>query len=491
MTGAQLRKSVLAVGMGLAMVAGIPLLIAWMLSRHADSRIQSGPLLLDDTDAPQMAFVLEDTRAHAVENGIVRSRSRQYAQVVDMRDGRLLWSRRLDAEDAQGRDWGRGALLGASQRHLFAWRNAVYAFDRADGHREKPDGPLAAPVERARYDAQAGRLAIVDAQGRAWRIDGDTLAATVADDIDPATLFDEADPAMAAPTLASASAAIDAEGLWTLLAAPAEAQALAAGHERSGDDMLDARRQLLRGRLDWRSPERNRFAPVGEAVFIRGVLLRDPAHPPLDIDTVFSQAGPEDDAPMPESPRMPHFGREPSDFPSEAAYRQARARYRAQLPAALRRFHAEQAEYMRAMAAYREQRQRADARAGQARGARNAYINAMRPLLQRAWLTADEALWTVGDARDRLVLHATDAARGAPQLLSAVGEDGVVRWTLALGVDRVDAIWRARDGALLAAGRSDDARSDVLLRVDLGSGTGWRYLARPRETQPLATEARR
>ncbi|UNK41325.1 hypothetical protein MNO14_10055 [Luteimonas sp. S4-F44] len=491
MTGAQRGKAVLAVGLGLAMVVGIPLLIAWMLSRHADSRIQSGPLLLDDTEAPQMAFVLEDTRAQAVENGLVRSRSRQYAQVVDMRDGRLLWSRRLDAEDAQGRDWGRGTLLGASQRNLFAWRNAVYAFDRTDGRRVTPDGPLASPVQRAHYDVQAGQLAIVDGQGRAWRVDGDTLATTAADEIDPATLFDEAQPSTSAPALALASAAVDADGLWTLLAAPAEAQALAAGRERSGDDMLDARRQWLRGRLDWRSPEANRVAPVGEAVFIRGVFLRDPARAPLDVETVLSQVGAEDEVPTPESPRMPHFGREPSDFPSEAAYRQARARYRAQLPAALRRFHDEQADYRRAMAAYREQRQQADARARQARDARNAYIRAMRGLLRRAPLAADDALWTVGARHDRLVLHARDAARGAPQLLSAVGEDGVVSWTLALGVERLDAIWRTRDGALLAAGRSDDARSDVLLRVDPGRGTGWRYLARTRDTQPLAPEATR
>ncbi|MEN5116836.1 PA2928 family protein [Luteimonas sp. TWI662] len=482
-------KTVAAVGLGLALVAGLPLLVSWQLSRYADSRIQSGPLLLDDASAPQMAFVLEDTRAHAVENGIVRSRSRQYAQVVDMRDGRLLWSRRLDAEDAQGRDWGRGALLGASQRYLFAWRNAVYAFGRADGHREKPDGPLAAPVERARYDAQAGQLAVVDVQGRTWRIDGDTLAATAADEIDPATLFEKADPGMAAPALASASAAVDADGSWTLLATPAQAQAVAAGRERAGDDMLDVRRQMLRGRLDWRSPQTNRFAPVGEAVFIRGVFLRDPVRAPLAVDTALSQVGPEHDVPKPESPRMPHFGREPSDFPNEAAYRQARARYRAQLPAALRQFSAEQSEYTRAMAAYRAQRQQANAQARQTRAARNAYVNAMRGLLRHAPLAADNALWTVGAARDRLVLHATHAARGAPQLLSAVGEDGQVRWTLALEVERLDAIWRARDGALLAVGRSDDARSDVLLRVEPGSGTGWRYLARTRDTQPLAPGA--
>lgn len=118
--------------LGLGLLVGLPVAIHFILGQYDEAGFSGPQLVFEEQGHSYLAFTLDDYRANEVDNGVVHGSSRSYAQVVDLEDGSLRWSARLDADNERGDDWGSGELLGQSSRYLFFLRNELYVLDRRD-----------------------------------------------------------------------------------------------------------------------------------------------------------------------------------------------------------------------------------------------------------------------------------------------------------------------------------------------------------------------
>ncbi|WP_302850760.1 PA2928 family protein, partial [Pseudomonas aeruginosa] len=206
--------------LGLGLLVGLPVAIHFILGQYDEAGFSGPQLVFEEQGHSYLAFTLDDYRANEVDNGVVHGSSRSYAQVVDLEDGSLRWSMRLDADNERGDDWGSGELLGQSSRYLFFLRNELYVLDRRDAapalafdELERRTGGL--PLKSApwgkdayRYDEGRGGLLMLALDGRVWFLDGDSLALREAPEVDAARYF-HGDP----PPPASAGIAWQAPGL--------------------------------------------------------------------------------------------------------------------------------------------------------------------------------------------------------------------------------------------------------------------------------------
>lgn len=277
--------------LGLGLLVGLPVAIHFILGQYDEAGFSGPQLVFEEQGHSYLAFTLDDYRANEVDNGVVHGSSRSYAQVVDLEDGSLRWSMRLDADNERGDDWGSGELLGQSSRYLFFLRNELYVLDRRDAapalafdELERRTGGL--PLKSApwgkdayRYDEGRGGLLMLALDGRVWFLDGDSLALREAPEVDAARYF-HGDP----PPPASAGIAWQAPGLTRLpdgrlliLASDHEARALERGEALPAANQRARRQRLSLGTLDWRSPAENRLRPLLDAAFLQAGLLPDPA----------------------------------------------------------------------------------------------------------------------------------------------------------------------------------------------------------------------
>ncbi|WP_319804322.1 PA2928 family protein, partial [Pseudomonas aeruginosa] len=277
--------------LGLGLLVGLPVAIHFILGQYDEAGFSGPQLVFEEQGHSYLAFTLDDYRANEVDNGVVHGSSRSYAQVVDLEDGSLRWSMRLDADNERGDDWGSGELLGQSSRYLFFLRNELYVLDRRDAapalafdELERRTGGL--PLKSApwgkdayRYDEGRGGLLMLALDGRVWFLDGDSLALREAPEIDAARYF-HGDP----PPPANAGIDWQAPGLTRLpdgrlliLASDHEARALERGEALPAANQRARRQRLSLGTLDWRSPAENRLRPLLDAAFLQAGLLPDPA----------------------------------------------------------------------------------------------------------------------------------------------------------------------------------------------------------------------
>ncbi len=98
--------------LGLGLLVGLPVAIHFILGQYDEAGFSGPQLVFEEQGHSYLAFTLDDYRANEVDNGVVHGSSRSYAQVVDLEDGSLRWSARLDADNERGDDWGSGELLG-------------------------------------------------------------------------------------------------------------------------------------------------------------------------------------------------------------------------------------------------------------------------------------------------------------------------------------------------------------------------------------------
>lgn len=166
--------------LGLGLLVGLPVAIHFILGQYDEAGFSGPQLVFEEQGHSYLAFTLDDYRANEVDNGVVHGSSRSYAQVVDLEDGSLRWSMRLDADNERGDDWGSGELLGQSSRYLFFLRNELYVLDRRDAapalafdELERRTGGL--PLKSApwgkdayRYDEGRGGLLMLALDGRVW-----------------------------------------------------------------------------------------------------------------------------------------------------------------------------------------------------------------------------------------------------------------------------------------------------------------------------------
>lgn len=277
--------------LGLGLLVGLPVAIHFILGQYDEAGFSGPQLVFEEQGHSYLAFTLDDYRANEVDNGVVHGSSRSYAQVVDLEDGSLRWSMRLDADNERGDDWGSGELLGQSSRYLFFLRNELYVLDRRDAapalafdELERRTGGL--PLKSApwgkdayRYDEGRGGLLMLALDGRVWFLDGDSLALREAPEVDAARYF-HGDP----PPPANAGIDWQAPGLTRLpdgrlliLASDHEARALERGEALPAANQRARRQRLSLGTLDWRSPAENRLRPLLDAAFLQAGLLPDPA----------------------------------------------------------------------------------------------------------------------------------------------------------------------------------------------------------------------
>ena len=186
--------------LGLGLLVGLPVAIHFILGQYDEAGFSGPQLVFEEQGHSYLAFTLDDYRANEVDNGVVHGSSRSYAQVVDLEDGSLRWSARLDADNERGDDWGSGELLGQSSRYLFFLRNELYVLDRRDaacaGVRRagaahwRPAVEVGALGKDAyRYDEGRGGLLMLALDGRVWFLDGDSLALREAPEVDAARYF--------------------------------------------------------------------------------------------------------------------------------------------------------------------------------------------------------------------------------------------------------------------------------------------------------------
>lgn len=92
--------------LGLGLLVGLPVAIHFILGQYDEAGFSGPQLVFEEQGHSYLAFTLDDYRANEVHNGVVHGSSRSYAQVVDLEDGSLRWSMRLDADNERGDDWG-------------------------------------------------------------------------------------------------------------------------------------------------------------------------------------------------------------------------------------------------------------------------------------------------------------------------------------------------------------------------------------------------
>lgn len=118
----------------LMMFVGLPLLIYYIMDKHSSRHGQRDALLYELNGVPVLATVTERFAANEVSDNVVSGSTRLYAQAIDLKNGKLLWSRRMKAKHpVNGSDWGRGFLLGQSDKYLFFCRNDLYILDKTNG----------------------------------------------------------------------------------------------------------------------------------------------------------------------------------------------------------------------------------------------------------------------------------------------------------------------------------------------------------------------
>ncbi|WP_321033021.1 PA2928 family protein, partial [Pseudomonas paraeruginosa] len=250
--------------LGLGLVVGLPVGIHFILGQYDDARFSGPQLAFEEQGRAYLAFTLDEYRAEEVENGVVHGSSRVYAQVVDLADGRLRWSTRLDADNARGDDWGAGELLGQSSRYLFYLRNALYVLDRRSGEPvlafdelERRTGGL--PLKSApwgkdayRYDEGRGGLLMLALDGRVWFLDGDSLALREAPEVDAARYFHGDPPAPAGSGIAWQAPGLARlpDGRLLVFASDHEARALERGEALPAANERLRRQRLQLGTLD-------------------------------------------------------------------------------------------------------------------------------------------------------------------------------------------------------------------------------------------------
>lgn len=91
--------------LGLGLLVGLPVAIHFILGQYDEAGFSGPQLVFEERGHSYLAFTLDDYRANEVDNGVVHGSSRSYAQVVDLEDGSLRWSARLDADNERGDDW--------------------------------------------------------------------------------------------------------------------------------------------------------------------------------------------------------------------------------------------------------------------------------------------------------------------------------------------------------------------------------------------------
>ena len=326
--------------LGLGLLVGLPVAIHFILGQYDEAGFSGPQLVFEEQGHSYLAFTLDDYRANEVDNGVVHGSSRSYAQVVDLEDGSLRWSMRLDADNERGDDWGSGELLGQSSRYLFFLRNELYVLDRRDAalrwRSTSWSGALAEVgalgKDAYRYDEGRGGLLMLALDGRVWFLDGDSLALREAPEIDAARYF-HGDP----PPPANAGIDWQAPGLTRLpdgrlliLASDHEARALERGEALPAANQRARRQRLSLGTLDWRSPAENRLRPLLDAAFLQAGLLPDPAAAEepqrlLDRPSERQRQHPS----LPPEPQPPEeFDERVERFPSTRAFLAARDAYR-------------------------------------------------------------------------------------------------------------------------------------------------------------------
>ncbi|MGN2260154.1 PA2928 family protein, partial [Pseudomonas aeruginosa] len=272
--------------LGLGLLVGLPVAIHFILGQYDEAGFSGPQLVFEEQGHSYLAFTLDDYRANEVDNGVVHGSSRSYAQVVDLEDGSLRWSMRLDADNERGDDWGSGELLGQSSRYLFFLRNELYVLDRRDAapalafdELERRTGGL--PLKSApwgkdayRYDEGRGGLLMLALDGRVWFLDGDSLALREAPEVDAARYF-HGDPPPASAGIAWQAPGLTRlpDGRLLILASDHEARALERGEALPAANQRARRQRLSLGTLDWRSPAENRLRPLLDAAFLQAGLL--------------------------------------------------------------------------------------------------------------------------------------------------------------------------------------------------------------------------
>ena len=399
----------------LAMFAGLPWFIWHTLDKYADA--EAGTVTLLDLPGKQwLAYSLNESHAHTVENGIVHSTRRTYAQVVDMATGKRVWNQRMKAKSSAGYDFGDGALIAYSDRYLFFMRNALYIFQLQDGKRIRGDAELKAltadaVLESVLWHPQQHELAVLDHEGRGWWINTDSLQVRADDAMSPASL----DPTRAIRasgfTLQNrpeerslrASGVVDEQQHWWLLTSNAGKNSLLQAQPLLGSESLDMRRQLWHGQFDWHNPSSQTFTRLPSPVFIGGSLLLKP------------QAVGVENMPLP--------------YTDQDSYPQ-----------------------------------------------RQPFERVLRELQQRSGPVVEPAAaWSFGPEQLWLVLHQRSLEPNAERLLSALDRQGRVHWTLPLGISELEQIWNDGEGGLLATGPGIGRETDRLLRVNLQQGQGISY----------------
>ncbi|HHZ6891357.1 PA2928 family protein [Pseudomonas aeruginosa] len=466
--------------LGLGLLVGLPVAIHFILGQYDEAGFSGPQLVFEEQGHSYLAFTLDDYRANEVDNGVVHGSSRSYAQVVDLEDGSLRWSMRLDADNERGDDWGSGELLGQSSRYLFFLRNELYVLDRRDAapalafdELERRTGGLllkSAPwgKDAYRYDEGRGGLLMLALDGRVWFLDGDSLALREAPEVDAARYF-HGDP----PPPANAGIDWQAPGLTRLpdgrlliLASDHEARALERGEALPAANQRARRQRLSLGTLDWRSPAENRLRPLLDAAFLQAGLLPDPAAAEepqrlLDRPSERQRQHPS----LPSEPQPPEeFDERVERFPSTRAFLAARDAYRQ-----------ERRRWIAAHDAWRERVADLEA-AADAEYRRRRDEQTREEALYRRYASAlpggDSRLarrpWRVDG--NWLVLHRRSLAERSELLLSSVSGDGSLLWTLELPIERPERLFRLDARNLLLSGRGEDGGR--LVRVDLRRGSG-------------------
>lgn len=466
--------------LGLGLLVGLPVAIHFILGQYDEAGFSGPQLVFEEQGHSYLAFTLDDYRANEVDNGVVHGSSRSYAQVVDLEDGSLRWSMRLDADNERGDDWGSGELLGQSSRYLFFLRNELYVLDRRDAapalafdELERRTGGL--PLKSApwgkdayRYDEGRGGLLMLALDGRVWFLDGDSLALREAPEVDAARYF-HGDP----PPPANAGIDWQAPGLTRLpdgrlliLASDHEARALERGEALPAANQRARRQRLSLGTLDWRSPAENRLRPLLDAAFLQAGLLPDPAAAEepqrlLDRPSERQRQHPS----LPPEPQPPEeFDERVERFPSTRAFLAARDAYRQ-----------ERRRWIAAHDAWRERVADLEA-AADAEYRRRRDEQTREEALYRRYASAlpggDSRLarrpWRVDG--NWLVLHRRSLAERSELLLSSVSADGSLLWTLELPIERPERLFRLDAHNLLLSGRGEEGGR--LVRVDLCRGSG-------------------
>ncbi|MFU5334546.1 MULTISPECIES: PA2928 family protein [Pseudomonas aeruginosa group] len=466
--------------LGLGLVVGLPVGIHFILGQYDDARFSGPQLAFEEQGRAYLAFTLDEYRADEVDNGVVHGSSRVYAQVVDLAEGRLRWSTRLDADNARGDDWGAGELLGQSSRYLFYLRNALYVLDRRSGEPvlafdelERRTGGL--PLKSApwgkdayRYDEGRGGLLMLALDGRVWFLDGDSLALREAPEVDAARYFHGDPPAPAGSGIAWQAPGLARlpDGRLLVFASDHEARALERGEALPAANERLRRQRLQLGTLDWRSPAGNRLAPLLDTAFLRAGLLPDPDSAEAAAKLFDEPAERERQRPhLPPEPQPPaEFDERLERFPGPRAFLAARDAYRQER----RRWIAAHEAWRDRVAALEaaadaEYRRRRDEQAREQalyRRYAQALPGGASGLARRPWQV--DGNW--------LVVHRRSLAERSELLLSSVSVGGHLNWTLELPVEYPERLFRLDGENLLLSGRAEDGGR--VLRVDLRRGAG-------------------